>query len=83
MGEEGVVLEEDAHVPPIGRNAAHILAVHQDGAGKGLGKAGDHPQRGGFSAAAAAKQGDHLALGHRQVHVVNGGKIAEFFCQML
>ena len=83
MGEQRVVLEENADVAAVGRDGGHIFAVHQDLPGGGLGEAGDHAQRGGLAAAAAAQQGDHLALGGLQVHGIHRGEIAEPLGQSL
>ena len=77
MGEQGIVLEENADVPLVGRDFRHVLPVHQDAALRRLGKAGDHPQGSGLAAAAAAQQSDHLPVGGLEVHIVNGGKIPE------
>ena len=46
------------------------LPRHQNRAGVGVLEAGQHPQRGGLSAAGRPEQHDHLARGDVQAHVV-------------
>jgi hypothetical protein len=47
--EGGVVLEDEADPPPLGRNARHVLTVDRDGARIRLIQAGDGPQKGRFT----------------------------------
>ena len=83
VGEQRVILEENADIAAVGRDGGHIFAVHQDLPGSGLGEAGDHAQCGGLAAAAAAQQGDHLAFGSLQVHGIHRSELAESLGQSL
>jgi hypothetical protein len=63
--------------PLVGRDAAHVLPVEQDAAGRRLLEAGEHAQQGGLAAARCAEQREELALIDRQRQIVDGGEIAE------
>lgn len=54
--EEGIGLEDHAHVALVRRLVGDVFAVQADGAGGRRLKAGDHAQRSGFAAAAWAKE---------------------------
>ena len=51
MGEQGVVLEDRVHVPPVRRQPRHVLALELDESARGLLEAADHPQRRRLAAA--------------------------------
>ena len=83
VGEQRVILEENADIAAVGGDSGNVFAVHQDLPGGGLSKAGDHAQCGGLAAAAAAQQGDHLAFGSLQVHGIHRSELAESLGQSL
>src|ERR1039458_215345 len=61
MGEEGVILEDGAHVALIRFALIDDFAVEQDVAGSGLLEAGDEAQRGGLAASRWAQQREEAA----------------------
>ena len=83
VGEQRVILEENADIAAVGGDSGNVFAVHQDLPGGRLSKAGDHAQCGGLAAAAAAQQGDHLAFGSLQVHGIHRSELAESLGQSL
>ena len=83
VGEQRVILEENADIAAVGGDSGNVFAVHQDLPGGGFSKAGDHAQCGGLAAAAAAQQGDHLAFGSLQVHGIHRSELAESLGQSL
>ncbi len=56
MGEQRVVLEDDADIAPVRRPGADFLAVEPDGAAVGRQQAGDDAQQGGLAAARGSQQ---------------------------
>jgi hypothetical protein len=76
VGEEGVVLEDQIHRPPVGWGLGEVVALHQDAAALGPFEAGDQAQGGGFAAAGGAQQGEELAGADREAEVVHGGPFA-------
>ena len=60
--EQGVVLEDKAHVPPGGRGVRDVDAVLPDAACGGLDQADQHPQKGRFPAAGRSEDGEKLSL---------------------
>ena len=82
IGPQGVVLEEEAHLPLVGGDVDPLLAVEDHGvadgdaaAGGGL-QAGDHPQGGGLAAAGGAQQGDEGVVLDDHAQVVYGVEFA-------
>ncbi len=59
VAEQGVVLEDEAHLPAADVVAGHVLIVEQDrpAAGVGLFQAGDDPQQRRLSRARTARAG--------------------------
>jgi hypothetical protein len=68
MWEEGMTLEDEPDVAPIGRNVANLLVVEIDLAGGGFDKTGDHPQRRCLAATGWTEQRDEFAIGYIQIH---------------
>ena len=79
--EERVVLEHRVDVPGEGRAAGHVLAGEVHPAGGRLLEAGDHPQHRRLARAARAEHREELAVVDREVHVVDGGDVAEGLAQ--
>ena len=78
VGPQGVVLEQEAHLPLIGRDVDasvgvehHLVANGDAAAGGGL-QPGDHAQRGGLAAARGAQQRDEGVVVDDQIQVVHG-----------
>jgi len=44
------MLEDQVHRALVGGPAHHVFFADFNGSGRGLGKPGDHPQKGGFTA---------------------------------
>jgi len=74
--EQGVVLEDEADVALLDGDAVDLEAADEDAAAGGSFQAGDEAQDGGFAAAAGAEQGEQLALGDREVDVLNRSHLA-------
>ena len=76
-----VALEDHGHSALLGRQRGagrgDHLAVHLDGALRGVQEPRDHPERGGLPAAGRPQEGDELALLERQGEVVHGGDAPE------
>ncbi len=72
-----MVLEHQAHPPPVGGHPHLVAAVQQHPSGVHLLQARDSPQQRRLAAAAGAEHADDLVLGDRQVHRVQGGVPAE------
>ena len=72
MREQGVLLEDHVHRPPVGGHGGDVGAGDADSTRVRLFEAGDHPQQGRFAAAAGAEQGEELAAADRQGHAVDG-----------
>ncbi|MNY16234.1 hypothetical protein D3C86_1494890 [compost metagenome] len=60
--EQGIALENHAHVALVGRQFADVVAVHEDPATVWRVKTGKHHQRGGLARTAGAEQGQKFAL---------------------
>ena len=82
VGPQGIVLEEEAHLPLVGRDVDahvaveyHLVANGDPAAGGGL-QSGDHPQGGGLAAAGGAQQGHKGVVGNGQVQVFYGVEFA-------
>src|SRR5579862_25688 len=69
--EQGVLLEDHVHGPPVRRHRRHVVAVEQYAARVRRDEPGDHPQRRRLAAAARAEQREELALGDVDAHVVH------------
>ena len=67
MAEQGVVLEDEAHLAAARVAAGHVLVVEEDrpAAGVGLLQAGDDPQQRGLARARGPQQGHQLARAAR------------------
>ena len=76
-GEQGVVLEHHADVALFHGHVGNILALHRHGAQRGLNKAGDGAQRGGFAAAGGPQEGVKFALFHVNVDILQRRKVAK------
>ena len=75
--ERGVVLEDEADLAALRRQAGGVLAVDLDRTGVGALQATDDPQQGGLAAAARAEQGGQAPAGHVQADVVQRDEVAE------
>ena len=73
MGEQRVVLEHEPDPPPVGGHPGQVPSPQLDVAGVGLDQPGHRPQQGRLAAPARPQHGDHLAVAHHQVEVVEGG----------
>ncbi|MCY1462028.1 hypothetical protein D9M71_797540 [compost metagenome] len=71
MREQGIALENHAHVALVGRQFADVVAVHEDPATVWRVKTGKHHQSGGLARTAGAEQGQKFALADVQVEVVD------------
>ncbi|MNT19628.1 hypothetical protein D3C72_1548960 [compost metagenome] len=60
--EQGIALENHAHVALVGRQFADVVAVHEDPATVWRVKTGKHHQSGGLARTAGAEQGQKFAL---------------------
>ena len=76
VGPQGVVLEQEAHLPLVGGDVdaqaavEHHLVADGDAAAGGRLQARDHPQGGGLAAAGGAQQGDECVILYDQIQVV-------------
>ncbi len=68
MGEEGVVLEDEAHAPPFGGKGGDVPALEEDPAGVRGFQPGDDPQKGGLAAARGAQKGQDLPGVDPKIH---------------
>ena len=82
VGPQGIVLEQKAHFPLVGRDVDaqvrvkdHLVADGDAPAGGGL-QPGDHAQGGSLAAAGGAQQGDEGVILDDQVQVVHGIELA-------
>ena len=73
--EEGVVLEDEAHLALARGHVRHVVAVEEHPAAARVGEleAGDDPQERRLARARGAEERHELALGHVQVDAVEGG----------
>ena len=74
---EGVALEDHGDVTVLGRDVVDHAVADLQGPGRDLLEPGDHAQAGRLAAAGGAHQDHELAVVDRQVHVVDGGHVAE------
>src|SRR5690606_29567555 len=81
VGEEGVVLEDHADAPFVGRNERDVSATDADAACVGFHEAGDHPERRGLAAARRPKQRREACRRHLEVKAIDGGDGAVTFRQ--
>lgn len=51
-----------------------VLAIDEDGAGRGIHEAGDHAQGRSFSASGWSKKCHEVALPYLHIEVINGGR---------
>lgn len=70
--EERVALEDRVDGAFVRRQGGDVLVAETDGARRRVLESGDHPQRGGLSAAGGAEQGEERALRDGQVQRVDG-----------
>ena len=79
VAEQGVVLEDEAHLPAACVPSGDVLVVEQDGAAAAvrLLQAGDNPQQRGLARARRAKQRHQFAGGDRKAHVAQCRERAE------
>ncbi|EAU68781.1 conserved hypothetical protein [Stigmatella aurantiaca DW4/3-1] len=73
---ERVVLEHHRHVALLGRELVHHAAADGDGAAGDLLQAGDHPQRGGFTAARGPHEHQELMVLDVEVEPLDDGHSA-------
>ena len=83
MRKQRIGLEHHVDRPPIGRDAAQILAVEQDAARGRLLEAGQHAQKRRLAAAGRAEQREEFAFVDGQRQIVDGGEIAELLGDVL
>ena len=77
MGEERVVLEHDADVAPVRRQAGDVAPVERHAAAVGREETGHDPEQRGLAAARGAEQRDELARPHGEVDAAQHGRRAE------
>ena len=76
MRVERVVLKDEAHAAPLGRELGHVVVPEEDlSFGRRL-QAADEVERGALAAAGGAEQADELAVGDLKGHVVDGDDLA-------
>ena len=76
MGEQRVALEHNAHVAAMRGQRHDAAVIKPDVTRGGIGKAGDHAQRGGFAAAGGAKQDNELTGVDLERDVGDGVRVA-------
>ena len=82
VGPQGIVLEQEAHLPLVGGDVdaqaavKHHLVANGDAPAGGGFQTGNHPQRGGFAAAGGTQQGDECVIFNDQIQVVHGIELA-------
>src|SRR3954447_16728071 len=81
--ERGVVLEHEAHVALLRRNARRVAPLDQDPAAVRALEPGDDPKQRRLAAAARAEEGGEGAVGHRDRDVVDCLEIPEPLCCVL
>ncbi|GAA3081343.1 hypothetical protein GCM10020254_27160 [Streptomyces goshikiensis] len=69
--EQLVVLEHQAHAPPVDRHPGLVGAAQQHPAGRDRLEPGHHPQQRGLAASARSEDAHDLVLGDLQVHLVH------------
>ncbi len=72
-----MILEHQAHAPPVHGHRGLVGAAQQDPARGHLLEAGDHPQQGGFATAARPQHADGLVFGDVQIHGVHDRALTE------
>ena len=82
MGEECVILKYRVHGAEIGGQFCHILPVQVHGAGIGFFQTADDPQKGGFSAAGRAENGEKFPLCNGKGKIPDDGGFSEGFGQV-
>ena len=75
MGEQGVVLEHEAHAATVGRHVGHVDPVDEHAARRRTLQAGHAAQDGGLPAPGGAEERHHLAGCHVEGHVVDGREL--------
>ena len=83
MGEQGVVLEDHAEMPALGRQGGDVLALHPDAAAVRRLEAGDQAQGRGLAAARGTQQGEDLPLRHLQRQAAQDGLDTEALVELL
>ena len=75
--EQGIVLEHEAHVAPVWRQAGHVAPAHRNPPLGRIDEAADHAQGGGLAAARRPKKRHQFAIGDAQRHVFHrdGGAV--------
>ncbi len=79
VGKQGVGLKHDAHVPPGDGKAGHVPVLNANLAAVLQFQPGDHPEQGGFSAAAGAEHGNEGPPGGGKGDVPKRGEVSELF----
>jgi hypothetical protein len=74
--EQRVALEHRVDVALVRRHAGDVDPVEQDAARGRLLEPGDQPQGGRLAAAGRPEQREELPAGHRQVDIVDRGRVA-------
>ena len=77
VGEDGVVLEHEADLAPVGRHQAHVAAVEQDLPLRRRLDSGDHVHRRGLAAARWPQQREELLVPDLEIEGRNRGQVAE------
>src|SRR5262249_19902913 len=76
VGEEGVVLEDHAHVAPVGRHQIHALALDEDVARGRLHESRHRAQARSLSATGGAEKSEKLAPRHGEGDAVEGQRLS-------
>src|SRR5438105_13220234 len=77
MGEQRVALEHGVDVTTARRHVGAVVPVEEDGAGRRLLEACDHPQRRRLAATRRSEQREELARWDVEVDAVDGREVAE------
>ena len=81
VSKQGVVLEDEAHLPLAYGTIGGVLALEEDGSLIGRLQSGNDPEQGGLARSGRPQQGYQLAAGNVEAHVVEGDKVAECLAQ--
>ena len=83
VGEDRIILEDEADAAPPHRHAGHVALAEKDAAAGRLLHAGDHIHRRRLAAAGRPEQRHELAVGDFEVHRLQRGEVAECLGEVL
>ena len=83
MPEQGIVLKYETNMAVFNRLISDLVALQKYIALVGLFQTGNNAQQSGFTAAGRSQQGDQFTFGNVKIDIIQRGKRAEMFTDMV